>query len=573
MPNERTIPTPADPSVVTFNVLSDGQRVSRAVEVLSIVIHRAVNRIPQATLLIRDGDAAGQTFAASESEEFAPGREIAITVGYRAVEDEVFKGVVVSQSLKVRGQRSVLRVVCKAKAYTMTLQPNSRYFRDVTDSDVMETIIQSNGLASQVATTSTTFGEMVQYQSTDWDFLMTRAEANGMVCTVDNDTIDIAPPALQNPSVLQLAFGATIHELDLEMDVRTQFKAIQSSSWDRAGQEVSESEVEDLAMPQAGNMDAADLADVHGKDTFTQRHSGQLQPQELDSWGQGRLLKSRLAKIRGRAQFQGFAALLPGQVVRLVGVGERFEGDLFVSAVRHQIANGDWKTDAEFGLDPQWFAQQYDVPQPLAGALLPPVSGLQIGQVTQLQDDPAGEFRIQVRLPLIDAQDSGIWARMATLDAGNERGSFFRPEIGDEVVVGFLNDDPRHPVVLGALNSSAKPAPLPHSDDNHDKGWVTRSGTKCLFNDEHKNVLIETTDGNVLKISGEDQSITLQDQHGNKLVMDSNGITLESIKDIQIKATSALQAEGLSFEIKGQSTGDVSASGQLNLSGGLVSIN
>ncbi len=573
MPNERTIPTPADPSVVTFSILSDGQRLPGTVEVLSIVVHHAVNRIPQATLLIRDGDAASQTFAASESDDFAPGRELSITAGYRATEDTIFKGIVVAQSLKVRGQRSVLRVVCKAKAYTMALLPRSTYFRDVTDSDVMETIIQRNGLSAQVTATTASFGEMVQYQSTDWDFLMTRAEANGMVCIVDNDQISMAPPALQAPSVLQLAFGATLHELDLEMDARTQFKAIQSNSWDVAGQAVLESEEEDISIPQAGNLDADDLADVHGQTTWTQRHSGHLQEEELKNWAQGRLLKSRLAKIRGRAQFQGFAGLLPGQVVKLEGVGERFEGELYVSAVRHQIADGDWVTDAEFGLSPQWFSEQYDVPQPPASALLPPVSGLQIGQVTQLQDDPAGEFRIMVRLPLIDPQDSGSWARIATLDAGDGRGSFFRPEIGDEVVVGFLNDDPRHPVVLGALNSSAKPAPLPHSDDNHDKGWVTRSGTKCLFNDEHKDVLIETTDGNLLKISGQDQSITLQDQHGNKLVMDSNGITLESIKDIQVKATAALTAEGATFELKGQSTGKVSASGQLTVQGGLVQIN
>jgi len=56
---------------------------------------------------------------------------------------------------------------------------------------------------------------------------------------------------------------------------------------------------------------------------------------------------------------------------------------------------------------------------------------------------------------MISTSDDGIWARISTLDAGKQRGTFFRPEIGDEVIVGFLNDDPRYPVVLGMVNSSA----------------------------------------------------------------------------------------------------------------------
>ena len=91
--------------------------------------------------------------------------------------------------------------------------------------------------------------------------------------------------------------------------------------------------------------------------------------------------------------------------------------------------------------------------------LLAPVAGLQAGVVTD-NEDPAGEFRVRVRLPLVNDGDDGVWARVASLDAGAERGFFFRPEIGDEVLLGFLDDDPRQPVLLGMLHSSALAAPL-----------------------------------------------------------------------------------------------------------------
>ena len=96
---------------------------------------------------------------------------------------------------------------------------------------------------------------------------------------------------------------------------------------------------------------------------------------------------------------------------------------------------------------------------------------------------------------------------------------------------------------------------------------------KWLFNDEHNNILMETPDGNKVAISGEDQSITMEDQHGNKLVLDSNGITLDSSKDIVIKAAANLELEGMAATVKAQSTGEFSASGTLTVKGGLVQIN
>ena len=88
--------------------------------------------------------------------------------------------------------------------------------------------------------------------------------------------------------------------------------------------------------------------------------------------------------------------------------------------------------------------------------------------------------------------EEGVWARLATLDAGDGRGTFFRPEIDDEVVVGFLDGDPRFPVVLGQCHSSAKPAPEPAKDDNHVKGYVSRSKLKLTFDDDKKVVVLET---------------------------------------------------------------------------------
>lgn len=571
--SRRLIPTPVAPSVSTFTILSDGQEVSREHQILAIMMYRGVNRIPTATLMIRDGDAAAQEWVVSDEDSFVPGKEIEIRAGYQGTEDTIFKGVVVSHSIKVREQRSVLRVVCKDKAYKMALRPRSRFFREQSDSDVLEDIIGQAGLDSEVERTTTVHGELVQYNCTDWDFILTRADAIGKICLVEDGKLNIAKPDLLQAADLQLAYGATLLNFDAEIDARTQFSSVSSIAWSGTNQERTTNEEGTFDGPNSGNLSADELATVHGQNPYEQYHNGPLSEEQLKDWSTARLQKSRLARIRGRAQFQGLASVMPGQVVELQGVGDRFNGAVFVSAVRHEISQGNWLTDVEFGLDDKWFAERFEVTQTMAGALTPPATGLQIGIVTQLGDDPLGEDRIMIKLPIINAEDEGVWARLATLDAGENRGSFFRPEIGDEVVVHFLQNDPRYPIILGALNSSAKPAPLTASDDNHEKGFVTRSGMKWLFNDERNNVLLGTPDGNSLEISGENQSITLEDQHGNKIVMDSNGIRIESTKEIVIKASTSLNAEGNTVKVSGQSTAEFSASGTNTIKGGLVQIN
>src|SRR6185295_20278043 len=134
---------------------------------------------------------------------------------------------------------------------------------------------------------------------------------------------------------------------------------------------------------------------------------------------------------------------------------------------------------------------------------------------------------ILVKIPVIDNKAQGIWTRVASLDAGNDRGSFFLPEIGDEVIVGFINDDPRDAVVLGMMNSSAKPAPLTAADANDKKGFVTRSNMQMIFDDKKKSFTLQTPAGKQIVVDEDAKLMKLEDENGNKITMDSNGISIE----------------------------------------------
>jgi uncharacterized protein involved in type VI secretion and phage assembly len=224
-------------------------------------------------------------------------------------------------------------------------------------------------------------------------------------------------------------------------------------------------------------------------------------------------------------------------------------------------------------LGPEFFAETFKLQPPPAAGLLPAAGGLQIGVVTALENDPDGEDRVKCRLPMISSGEEGIWARLATLDAGDGRGTYFRPEIGDEVVVGFLNDDPRHPVILGMIHSSAKPAPEPAKDDNHHKGYVSREKLKLTFDDEKKAIAVETPAGNKITLSEDAKGITLEDQNGNKIVLNDSGITIQSAKDVKITADKDVKLSGTNTEFSAKTGFKASGTSTAELSGAQTKIN
>ncbi len=581
MATSRIIPTTKPSDLVTFTLKIDGTEVPRTILIQSIAIQNEINKIPSARISIIDGDAALEDFEVANQDLFVPGKSIEIFAGYHSDETSLFKGIIITHRLRVRSSSSQLIVDCKDEAVKLSVGRKNKYFFDKADSDVIEEIIGDYSLANSIEATSVQHKELVQFDCTDWDFMITRLEANGCVCVIDEDGISSKKPALDDDPVLELLYGATIMEFDSEMDARDQYQGVTAYSWDYTSQQILNVQAAEPGTTENGNISSTDLSDVIGLASYDLKHTGQVAQEELQAWADAQLLKNRLSKIKGRVKFQGFPDVKPATIISLDGLGDRINGKVFVTGVRHEIANGDWITDAQFGLSANWFATEFLVNTPKAAAMLPAVNGLQIGVVTQLKEDPDGEDRIQVRLPIIDAADQGVWSRVASLDAGDKRGFFFRPELGDEVVVGFLNDDPRDPVILGMLNSSAKPAPLKAADENNIKAYVSRSEIKLTFDDDKKSVKLETPGGRILFMDDDSKVIQIQDGNGNKISLDDNGITIESSKKISLKTKDDISIEGnnlsskaqLSFKAEGTAGLELKSSATAVLKGAIVQIN
>ncbi|WP_338864546.1 type VI secretion system tip protein VgrG [Myxococcus stipitatus] len=581
MPEERSLPIPAGHREFTVKV--NGEAAPREHQLLSVSITRMVNRLPSARLSYLDGAAASSDFPVSNGDLFIPGSEIEILAGTGDDLVSLFKGVVVRQALKVR-ERSApqLQVDCRHKAQKLTVGRKSAYYFDQPDSDVISSLLSRAGVDADVEDSSVTHKQLVQFNATDWDFLLARAEANGKLVLTHGDQVRVKAPDFGGQPVCTLHFGATILELDAEMDARLQLAAVKSLTWDPAQQAVVEKEAEDPGVSGPGNLSSDDLAAVAGLESFPLRHAA-LAEEEAQAWANAQWLKSRMCKVSGRVKCEGVGAVEPGKLVTLSGVGRRYSGDVFVTGVRHDFDTVQgWKTHVQFGSTDTWAAADaHAMSAPKAGALVPGVSGLQVGTVVSNEDED-GEHRVRVRLPMVNNQEEGIWARVASPDAGEERGFFFRPEVGDEVVVGFLEDDPRGAIILGMLHSSAKAAPLQGSDDNHEKVYQSRSKMRIYLDDEKKVLQLETPAGNRLTLSEEDKTLKLEDQNGNTLEMTADGIKLESVKALELKAGTELKLEsgtalnakgGTELKLEGTSAAEVSSSAITKIKGGIVQLN
>jgi len=582
MNNDRTIATPANPDLATFTLKINGQEVPRTYQVMSVSVLKEVNKISYAKLVLLDGDPSKEDFEASNEELFIPGNEIEILAGYHLEEATIYRGVTIKHSLRIRKEgSSMLLVECRDVAFRMAQTVQNKYFLDMSDAEIVEELLNSYGLSSDVEPTETTHAQVVQHEASDWDFMISRIDANGMFCVIDDDLIRCITPDLSQEPVAHLRYGASILEMDAEMDGRNQHIGVKSFTWNAADQEIVEVEGAEPGFSVGGDISGGELAEALELGNYNIYNGGLWKDEDLQSIADAKMIKARLAKVTGRVKCQGLADLKPGTVVNIAGVGNRMSGNYFVTGVFHSIADGQWTSDIQFGADPEWFTNKVRRGNVSSNPNISSLLGLQVGIVSKLEDDPDGEDRIQVKLPIISPDDEGIWTRLACLDAGNERGTFFRPEVGDEVVVGFLGADMDSPVVLGMLHSSAKPTPESIAEDNNLKGFITRSKLKLVFDDEKKAVIVETPNGNLLSLDEDSGAVSIEDENGNKIIMDASGIAIESATDLMLKASGDVNLEGVnisqaaqsSFKAEGNSGVELSSSATATIKGSIVKIN
>lgn len=166
--------------------------------------------------------------------------------------------------------------------------------------------------------------------------------------------------------------------------------------------------------------------------------------------------------------------------------------------------------------------------------------------------DPDGQGRIRLKLPWSpDPAGSAYqaWARLATLMAGSGRGSWFVPDVDDEVLVAFEGGDPRRPYVVGALwnGVDAPPETMDAAGDNHLKVLRSRNGVRVALDDHdgQEKLVLETPGGQRIVLEDGPGKVTVQDAEGNSATFEASGITVDSAAKVTINASTVEVSAGM----------------------------
>ncbi|MBV9927291.1 MAG: hypothetical protein JOZ96_19895 [Acidobacteria bacterium] len=139
-------------------------------------------------------------------------------------------------------------------------------------------------------------------------------------------------------------------------------------------------------------------------------------------------------------------------------------------------------------------------------------------------NDPEKLGRLKLRFPWMPDEVTSPWVPVAAPFAGNDRGAYYAPEIGDEALVAFELGNFDHPFVVGFLwNGKDKPP----TEDVHLRLFRSVNGHEIAVHDP--------------AVTGGDKGyIRIKDAHGNVVELANAQITIQSVGIINIKAPSVM---------------------------------
>lgn len=559
---------------VSSQIKIDGQVLSSTYEVFKIETFKEINKLSRARVQILGGDYTKNTFDESESALFNAGNEIEIQFSYDQKPAVVFEGIILKHSISIsegymrRKTKSKMVIECVDKAVLLKNSFTDTVYTEKTDDQIINNLINKvSGLTSSVESTTYEHPVLPKYNIDDWSFILERAKYNGLLVLNSNNKVTVKDPSVGEitPEVTITNGGGTL-SFEAHLDSNNQYDKIQLEGRDSFSEEVF---TKSGADPNEVVTNTKNNAKIISKKSSPSELNVNLpydvDANELKVLADALTKVSRLQRVSGRTKFKGVLEIDLDTVVALSGFGNRFDGNVYVSAVSHQIEEGRIFTDIEFGLKEDFFTPKniFDRNQ-----LVNSITGLHLGKVLQIHNDPNNQYRIKVELPILNDLGNGIWAKLTQpYTGGGNGGTFFIPEVGTQVVVSFVGNDSRHPVVLGCLyNDSMKPYQSIEEENNF-KAFVTKNDLKIQFDEGEKEIMISTPGGNEITLNDENSEITIKDSSNNQIKASSSGIDLKSSGKLNIDAS-----DGISISSGGNITVDAKIN-NLSLKGNNISSN
>jgi uncharacterized protein involved in type VI secretion and phage assembly len=520
------------------------------------------------------------------------GETITVTMQYSNDNKPRLKFVgTVTQFTLVNAVDGVNTLRITAASPTVLLDGARKYvsYREIKSSEAINRVSGNYSITkSSIPATSFTWDCLVQHDETDWAFIRRLATFEGYYCYYNGEKLVVEQPntgashtlkfreALGSFSIgigiEQPNFATVLYTEDDNKQLRPDSKSVSKSrslsGISKIALDVSErtfgaSSLVPIGMPGLSAGDA---------DKAVDRERSRAVERMLEGEGMSTVPELRV-----------------GMTIEIQGLGNT-SGSYYITSVRHSISDRGLYENT-FTCIPVDAAFPQQAPKPDAAA------GLRRALVVD-NKDPEKLGRIKVRTAWFDQEDTA-WLRLIAPYAGPDYGWYALPEVGDEVLVGYVEGDFQQPFVLGSLyNSTNKPAAAAYNDENNIKLFQTRSGNLIMIDDTsggEEITISSASEKSTVVLSNKEKLISITTLGDIKLKADGN-IQVESQKDISMKATGNVTIEGqkislkstadtaiqgMNVEIKadiglkasGGAQAELKASGQMAIKGAMVMIN
>jgi uncharacterized protein involved in type VI secretion and phage assembly len=611
------LPSQSDPRSQTSSIKIKVNGVALDADVASKVAEVTIEQdmVMPDTFAIRfhdivtaQGSGSQTLFPLADRDEFRIGKEIEIAMGREDLPGSALKGEITSLELEARADGlPILTVRGFDKAHRLNRQKQTKTFVNKKISDIVRTVAGAYGLSSNVQDTQVVYPHMFQDNQTDWEFVRALARMLGKEAYVRDNGLSFRAPQTAGAAIEQ-EFGKSLRQLRLRMSASSQVSSVEVRGWDPQHKTVVSGVATQPGQtaPKDGSKPGGSAANVFGTGKYVLNDHVVGTNQEANQRAQAILDEISGGFIQFDCVCLGDPQLQPGRQVKLKGVSNRFAGEYYVSAARHQTTadRGYLTTVTVCGRNPNSLTALVSgngarPGAPASARAAVQHSGVVVGIVTNNKDPEMGG-RVKVKYPWFDDKLESDWARMASPMAGKDRGFYWLPEVDDEVLIAFEHGDINRPYIIGSLWNGMDKVPAPAdkvvaSDGKVNQRMIkSRSGHVITIDDTQnaENItIVDKTGKNTIKLESPSNKLTvsvegdmvLQALNGNVSVKGKT-VAVEATNSLSIKgmsvsteATQALKMKGTQTEVEGTSTmkvsgtkTDVQAQATLGLSGGAV---
>jgi phage protein D len=568
-------------AMVTATIIANGNVIPGTFQLLAFNSVKCANKIPYAQLVFIDGSAAQQDFFISGSSWFALGAEIEIQLRddnqYNDI--TVFKGLAAGQNIQTGASGSQLNINLIDKSTRLNGARGNTVFTQKSTHEVFEQLLKRNNIdIGTLQGGQESAEQLVQYQSNDWDFLLMRANASGLVVMVDDGVLSAQKIDLTVTPAHEFKYGISpCLKFEMNADASQQYGTFKAYGWDNENLLVSPAEQGPAFKLHQGSANLDLTTKAFNRDTINLQSMNQCSLSQGQIWAESAMQQDRLSMFRGTITLEGNPSYKLGDLIEISGVGALFNGTTLITGVSQLVDENGWSTVVQFGLSAQWHAELYPNVNALpAAGLVPNIGGIQCGIVLETSEAGPSPYLIPVAIAALRTQDNPngdkVWARLSTPNAGKNKGIYFTPAVGDEVIIGFLNEDPCAPVILGAAFSQTNslPSELGATDAAPWQGIVSKGNLQLGFNDNSRTIRLtvgkkdtETEDGShnqeICEITlNENDGINVKDSFENYITLNSDGIV------VQDKQKNLILMHDKGIEIRSSKDLDINADGNMS---------